>query len=115
MRIDARFLIGPSPVRAEITGSPSRVVGTPAGFIESGTYPSLVFSNNDATGRTSTLSSTYVIGFEVFSGGWQLRPRVTVGVFWRFGTARPNVRRRAEAWCLGVPGELAGVSPPDAV
>lgn len=84
MRIDARVLIGPSSTSVEITGSPSQTMASPAGFIETFTYPSLVFSNNASTGRVSTLSHRDVTDYDVFTGGWQMRPRVSVGVFWRF-------------------------------
>ena len=83
IRIDARFLLGPNPTSVEITGAPAVVSGSPTGFIESFTYPSMVFSNNATTGRVSTLSGT-VNEFEVFTGGWQMRSRVTFGAFWRF-------------------------------
>lgn len=83
IRIDGRVLLGPNPTSVEITATPSRVSSAPAGFIESFTYPSLVFSNSDSTGRVSTLSGSDD-GFEVFAGGWQMRTRLTVGAFWRF-------------------------------
>jgi len=83
IRIDARFLLGPNPTSIEVTGSPHRLSAPPPGFIESFTYPSLVFSNSDSTGRVSTLSGN-VDGFEVFTGGWQMRTRLTFGAFWRF-------------------------------
>jgi hypothetical protein len=83
MRIDGRVLLGPNPTSVEITATPSRSSSAPAGYIESFTYPSLVFSNSDSTGRVSTLSGSEE-GFEVFTGGWQMRTRLTVGAFWRF-------------------------------
>jgi hypothetical protein len=83
IRIDGRVLIGPNPTSVEVTATPARLSSTPAGFIESFTYPSLVFSNNDSAGRVSTLSGSED-GFEVFTGGWQMRTRLTVGAFWRF-------------------------------
>jgi hypothetical protein len=83
IRIDGRILLGPNPTSVEVTATPSRLSSAPAGFIESFTYPSLVFSNSDSTGRVSTLSGSED-GFEVFTGGWQMRTRLTVGAFWRF-------------------------------
>lgn len=83
IRMDARVLLGPNPTSVEITATPSRLSSAPAGFIESFTYPSLVFSNSDSTGRVSTLSGRED-GVEVFTGGWQMRTRVTFGAFWRF-------------------------------
>jgi hypothetical protein len=59
------------------------VSASPAGYIESFTYPSLIFSNSESTGRVSTLSGSED-GFEVSTGGWQMRTRLTVGAFWRF-------------------------------
>jgi hypothetical protein len=83
IRIDGRVLMGPNPTSVEITAAPARQSATPAGFIESFTYPSLVLSNSDSTGRVSTLSGSET-EFDVFSGGWQMRTRVTFGAFWRF-------------------------------
>jgi hypothetical protein len=83
LRIDARLLIGPSTTKTAIDASPSVVIGTPAGFIESFTYPNLQFSNNPSTGRESTLSGS-LSDFDAFKGGWQLRGRLTIGAAIRF-------------------------------
>lgn len=83
IRIDGRVLMGPNPTSVAITATPARLAGSPVGFIESFTYPSWVLSNSESTGRVSTLSGSED-GFDVFSGGWQMRTRVTVGAFWRF-------------------------------
>lgn len=83
IRIDGRVQLGPNPTSVQITATPSRVSAAPAGYIESFTYPSLIFSNSESTGRVSTLSGSED-GFELFAGGWQMRTRLTVGAFWRF-------------------------------
>lgn len=83
VRIDGRVLLGPSTTRVSIDASPVVKIGSPAGFIESFTYPNLQFSNNASTGRVSTLSGS-LSGFDAFRGGWQTRVRVTVGVVAKF-------------------------------
>lgn len=83
VRIDARVLIGPSTTKTAVDASPSVVVSTPAGFIESFTYPNLQFSNNPSTGRESTLSGS-LSDFDAFKGGFQLRGRLTIGAAVRF-------------------------------
>ena len=84
LRIDARVLAGPAATKVEVSSSPVVVTGSPAGFIESFTYPNLQFSNNSSTGRRSTLGAPGLDGATVFSGGWSIRARATVGVFVRF-------------------------------
>jgi hypothetical protein len=84
LSIDARAFIGPDPARLTIDASPVAETRTPAGFVESFTYPNLQFSNNASTGRVSTLGGPGLSGFEAFAGGWQTRVRVTVGIFTRF-------------------------------
>jgi hypothetical protein len=81
IRIDARMLAGPATSTVEVDSAPASVTGTPAGFIESFTYPNLQFSNNPSTGRRSTLGPPALAGVEVFKGGWSLRGRATVGVY----------------------------------
>jgi hypothetical protein len=83
LRIDARVLIGPRTTRVALTADPNVVTGTPAGVIETFTYPNLQLSNNPSTGRESTLSGT-LDGFDAFTGGWQTRFRVTAGLAWKF-------------------------------
>ncbi len=84
IRIDARMLVGPATTTVEVDSAPASMTGTPAGFIESFTYPNLQFSNNASTGRRSTLGPPALAGVDVFPGGWSLRGRVTVGVYVRF-------------------------------
>jgi len=83
IRIDGRLLIGRNSARPEITADPRVTAGTPAGYIESFTYPNLQFSNNASTGRLSTLSGS-VTDFDAFSGGAQVRLRVMAGIVYRF-------------------------------
>jgi hypothetical protein len=81
--IDARVLTGPNTTTVRVRASPTMVAGTPAGFIESFTYPNLQFSNNPSTGRVSTLGGSLEEA-EVFRGGWVTRGRVTAGVYFGF-------------------------------
>lgn len=84
LRIDARVLFGPDTTRILVDAEPSSVRGVPAGFIESFTNPAVQFSNDPSTGRRSSLSGAGLQGFEVFSGGFQARPVLTVGLARRF-------------------------------
>jgi hypothetical protein len=81
--IDARVLTGPNTTSVRAQASPTSVTGTPAGFVESFTYPNLQFSNNASTGRVSTLSGS-LDDVEVFRGGWVTRGRVTAGLYFSF-------------------------------
>ncbi len=82
--LDARLFVGPQPVKVLLDANPSVAQGQPAGFIESFTYPSIQFSNNVSTGRSSSLSGPALQGFAAFSGGVQTRALVTLGVYVRF-------------------------------
>jgi hypothetical protein len=85
LRVDGRVLLGPNGTHALIDATPSVATSTPAGFVETGTYPSIQFSNNASTGRVSSLGPPGLQGFAVFSGtGVQLRTMVTFGIFLRF-------------------------------
>jgi len=85
LRIDGRVLLGPNGTHALIDATPSVATSTPAGFTETGTYPSIQFSNNSSTGRVSSLGEPGLQGFAAFSGtGVQLRTMVTFGVFVKF-------------------------------
>lgn len=84
IRMDARWLLGPDSTRTVIDTAPSFVRGTPAGFIESFTHPSIQFSNDPSTGRVSSLSAAPLQDARVFSGGFQVRTIVTVGIVRRF-------------------------------
>ena len=81
--IDARVLTGPNTTTVRAQASPTTVTGTPAGFIESFTYPNLQFSNHASTGRVSTLGGS-LEETEVFRGGWVTRGRVTAGLYFGF-------------------------------
>jgi hypothetical protein len=82
--LDGRLLVGPQPVKVLLDTSPTVTQGAPAGFIESFTYPSIQFSNNASTGRSSSLGGPALQGFTAFSGGVQARVLVTIGVYARF-------------------------------
>lgn len=82
--VDGRLLIGPQPVKVLLDASPTVTQGAPAGFIESFTYPSIQFSNNSSTGRSSSLGGPALQGFTVFSGGVQAHVLVTIGLYARF-------------------------------
>ena len=84
LRIDARLLMGPDTTRVVVDATPSTTRGTPPGFVESFTNPGVQFSNDPSTGRRSTLSAHALQGFEVFSGGFQSRTLLTVGLVRRF-------------------------------
>jgi hypothetical protein len=84
LRIDARLLAGPATNVVAVDAIPTVATGMPAGFIESFTYPNLQFSNNGSTGRRSTLGSPPLDDVVVFKGGWQLRGRATVGLYFLF-------------------------------
>ena len=81
---DARMLFGADDTRVALDAQPSVVRGTPAGFIESYTNPAIQFSNDPATGRTSTLSGNGIRDFPFFTGEHQRRGLATVGVFVKF-------------------------------
>ncbi|HZL93408.1 MAG TPA: hypothetical protein VFB99_07185, partial [Vicinamibacterales bacterium] len=83
LRIDARVLLDPRTTRVALNAQPDVATGTPAGSIQTFTYPSLQLSNNPSTGRESTLSGT-LDGFDAFTGGWQTRFRLTAGLVVRF-------------------------------
>ena len=57
LQFDGRVLIGPSTSRVTLEAVPAVQTGSPAGFIESFTYPSVQFSNAASTGRRSTLAA----------------------------------------------------------
>lgn len=84
LRLDVRMLIGPDSTRMLVDATPSIARSGPSGFVEAGTNPAVVFSNDPSTGRRSTLSGPALQGFEVFKGGLQSRTLVTVGVFTKF-------------------------------
>jgi hypothetical protein len=84
LRIDARVLMGANPTELRLDATPAIVTATPAGFIESFTYPNLQVSNNASTGRRSTLGAPALEDFEAFTGGFQARVRVSVGAYVRF-------------------------------
>jgi len=85
VRVDGRLFFGPNPVRALVTATPSVASGTPAGFIESFTAPSVQFSNDPSTGRQSSLGGPGLQQFEIFTGdGIQTRISIVAGVFVRF-------------------------------
>jgi hypothetical protein len=83
LRADARWLLGPDGTRIVVDAAPSSARGTPAGFVESFTNPAIQFSNDPSTGRVSSLSAA-LQGTRVFSGGFQVRSIVTVGIVRRF-------------------------------
>ncbi len=83
LRIDARVLLGPRTTRVALNAHPDVATGTPAGSIQTFTYPSLQLSNNPSTGRDSTLSGT-LDGFDAFTGGSHTRFRLTAGLVVRF-------------------------------
>lgn len=81
--IDARLFTGPNPTTVRVDASPIVATGSPAGFIESFTYPNLQFSNHPSTGRVSTLNGS-LDNVEVFRGGWVTRGRVSAGLYFTF-------------------------------
>jgi hypothetical protein len=83
-RVDGRVFVGGRSPRLLLDAAPSVTTGSPAGFIESFTNPSVQFSNNASTGRQSTLSGAPIQGFEAVSGGRETRVLVTFGFFRRF-------------------------------
>jgi hypothetical protein len=83
-RIDGRVFFGRPTLGLAIDASPSTAVATPAGFIQTFTYPSLQFSNNASTNRQSTLGGEPLDGFVAARGsGLETRVLITVGVFFR--------------------------------
>jgi hypothetical protein len=82
--VDGRVLVGPQPVKVLLDANPSVTPGTPAGFIESFTFPSIQFSNNASTGRSSSLGPPALQGFTAFSSGVQAHVLVTIGLYARF-------------------------------
>lgn len=84
MRFDVRILIGPDTTRVRVTAQPAAQRGTPGGFVESFTSPSIQFSNDPATGRRSSLSAPALDAVTVFDGGIQARTVVTFGISRRF-------------------------------
>lgn len=85
VRIDGRVFIGTNGARVRVDASPTVTTGSPAGFIESFTSPSIQFSNDPATGRVSSLGGPPLQDVTVFKGsGVQTRVLITFGVFARF-------------------------------
>ena len=84
LRVDARLLMGPDTTRVLVDAIPSSTRTGPSGFVESFTNPGVQFSNDPSTGRRSTLSAPALQGFEVFSGGFQARTFLSVGIVRRF-------------------------------
>lgn len=85
LQIDGRVWLGPATTRVALDTAPVATVATPAGFIESFTYPSVQFSNNGSTGRRSTLGGAALQNFDLFTGsGLETRVVITGGVFRRF-------------------------------
>jgi hypothetical protein len=82
--VDGRLLVGPQPVKVLLDANPTVAPGAPAGFIESFTYPSIQFSNNASTGRSSSLGGPALQGFTAFSGGVAAHALVTIGLYVRF-------------------------------
>ena len=84
VRLDARALIGPDTTRVRVTAEPSITRGTPAGFVESFTAPSIQFSNEPSTGRRSSLSAAPLDDVTVFKGGLRTIAVVAVALSRRF-------------------------------
>jgi len=85
LRIDARVLIGPDTTRVGIDATPAvATAGTERGFVESFTSPSIQFSNDNGSGRVSSLSGAALSDFEAFKGGTRARTQITFGVTRRF-------------------------------
>lgn len=85
VRLDGRVLVGPQTSALLLDTDPVVAQGTPAGFVESFTTPSIQFSNDPATGRESSLGGPGLQGFEAFrSDGVRARVRISGGLFVRF-------------------------------
>ena len=84
LRVDVRLLMGPDTTRVKVDAAPLSTRSGPAGFVESFTNPGVQFSNDPSTGRRSTLSAPALEAFEVFSGGFQTRTFLTIGIVRRF-------------------------------
>ena len=85
VQVDGRVWLSPASGRVTLETAPAVTTGTPAGFIESFTYPSVQFSNNSSTGRRSSLTGAPLQNFDVFkSTGLETRVVVTAGIFKRF-------------------------------
>ncbi len=83
--LDGRVYFSQDTLSLRLDSRPAVTTGTPAAFIESFTAPAVQFSNNNSTGRDSSLSGTPLNGFKAFtSSGLQTRYSVTAGVFVRF-------------------------------
>jgi hypothetical protein len=79
--VDGRAMIGKPTYTLTLDSAPTVETRTPAGFVESGTTPSVHFSNNSSTGRLSSLSGDPLTGFEAFrSSDWQVRYVITAGI-----------------------------------
>ena len=84
LRVDLRLLMGPDTTHVLLDAAPLSTRTGQSGFVESFTNPAVQFSNDPATGRRSTLSAPGLDGYEVFSGGFQARTFLTVGLVRRF-------------------------------
>ena len=85
LRLDARVIAANRTISANIDPAPSVTDGTPSGFIESFTNPSVQFSNSPATGRRSSLSGDALDHLAVDSSTrLQVRGLVTLGIAVRF-------------------------------
>ena len=83
LRFDVRAFVGPDSTRIRVTADPAVAHGTPGGFVESFTNPSIQFSNDPSLGRRSSLNAT-PLDSVVFEGGIQARTLVTFAVSRRF-------------------------------
>lgn len=84
IRADARALFGPDNARVTLDAAPSVQTATPAGFTQTFTSPSIQFSNNASTGRTSSLSGAALQGFVTGSNGFTVRVLATIALVRRF-------------------------------
>jgi hypothetical protein len=84
VRFDIRAFIGPDTTRVRVTADPVTQRGSPSGFVESFTNPSIQFSNDQSTGRRSSLGAPMLDRVSVFAGGVQTRTIVTLALTRRF-------------------------------
>lgn len=85
IRAGVRLHIGPNHVDTVVSASPSVTLQTPAFSINTGTNPSVQFSNTTMFGRQSSLSGPVVTDLRTFTAsGIYLQTHFSVGYFVRF-------------------------------
>jgi len=85
VRVDLRFVVSGATTDVSVDANPTVSTFTPAFAISTFTNPSIQFSNNPSTNRTTSLSGPAISGLQTFTGsGSSMRFSLTVGYVMRF-------------------------------